>query len=264
MTDYESINEITSENGENAIDKMISNASNSNQYDIYKSTFSTTEIAKECENVDTANQLNFLLKNINILTKDGKLSKFSIDNGFGLIYQGINKKGEKYSQIRYTQKGNNYILKSINQDTTNTKKIKDAEIRYIHKKNDPLQDLEFHAIIAFADEDKNIIYELNQKIKSYKVAQELIIKITNKSVIDLKYWTCRTIKDLDNSNITYWSNSDLYLDFSNDCCDDFDNNYYDDSEEGETKRMINDVSRQLGYDVDEDLARAFIHDMSRD
>lgn len=259
MTDYEYINELTGLVGEEAIDSMISDASNSNNYDVFKFTFSTTDIAKEYSYIDTANQLNYILKKINILSQNGELSKFTIDNKFGLVFHGTNKKGEKYSQIRYTKEGKDYILKSDNQkkpiDSKATKKIKDVEIRYICHNNDINENIEAYVIICFIENEEGIVYELNQKIKYNDVAESLVNKIIDKGVIDLRYWSSKKIEELSTDEIIYWTDSDFDFDFSDD--------YYDDSEAGDTKRMIDDVSNQLGYDVDEDLARAFVHDMSR-
>ncbi|MFA6788618.1 MAG: hypothetical protein WC149_05965 [Arcobacteraceae bacterium] len=256
MTDYELITEITGVTGEEAIDTMINNSSNSNKKDLFKSTFSTTDLAKECNQIDTANQLNYLLRNMKLLLPNGYLSENTIKSKLAIIFKGKNKQGEEYSQIRWTTKGRDYILKNINQNelSENIKIVDDVELRYTHPNNDLTEYVDAYIILCKVKNEENNIYKLNQKINYSNIAEELIEKIIKKGSINTKYWTCYTDEELQKSEIIYWSDSDF---------SDMDDDYYDDSEEGETQRMINEVSNQLGYDVDEGLARSFIHDMSK-
>lgn len=257
MTDYESITDITGKSGEDAIDAMINNSSNSNKSNIFKSTFSTTDILKECNQIDTMNQLNYILKNIKLLLANNELSENTIINEFAIIFKSKNKKGEKYSQTRWTKKGKDYILKYINHDelSENIKIIKDVELRFTHLNNDLYDYIDAYIIICTIKNEENNIYKLNQKIEYNDIADELIDKIIKKGSIETKYWTCYTIEELQNSEIIYWSNSD-YNNIDND-------DYFENSEDGENKRIIAKVSNQLGYEADEGLARSFIHDMSK-
>ncbi len=59
-------------------------------------------------------------------------------------------------------------------------------------------------------------------------------------------------------NMDEYDNYDSDMNYSsNDDYDDYDN------EDNDTDRLIDKVSNTLGYRVDEGLARAFIHDMSK-
>lgn len=249
MTDYELICDMIGKCGEEAIDEMIS--CSSNKKNLFKSTFSTTDIAKECNQINTVNQLNYFLKNMNILLDNGDLSQNTLDKKLAIIFKGQNRKGETYSQIRWTKKGKEYI-KNITQSklmVKNEKLVKDVEIKYAYQDQDT--EVLVNVIVCTIQNEEDYYYELNQKIQYDNIAEKLVDKIKSKGSIDIKYWTCKNMED-------YYSDYSEYSDFNND-----DDDYYDDSEAGETKRMISNVSYTLGHQVDEDIARAFMHDFSK-
>ena len=214
MTDYELINELTGKSGEDAIDSMISLSTNSNKRDIFKSTFSTTDISKECIQIVNANQLNYLLKTFNLLEKNNKLSQSTISNGLAILFNGKNKKGESYSQIRWTKKGKEYILKNINQDELQDNiHINGLELKYKNQNNKNL-----YIIICIIENENNFYYELNQKIEDLDIANQTILKIKDKGNIDLKYWTHKKrtyynnyCSDFESHNLYCWGNSSLVM-----------------------------------------------------
>lgn len=118
MSDYETICDITSITDEEAIDAMINISNIDAKSTILKSSFSSTQIADEVENVSTAKELNALLKNMNILLENGHLSPLLKNNNLVLFYNGIDKKGNKYTQLRWTIAGRKYILKALTAYTT--------------------------------------------------------------------------------------------------------------------------------------------------
>ena len=116
MTDYELICEITGEEGEEAIDRMINSSTKSSISHIFKTTSNSTQIVEECDAVDNVYELNYILKKENILLSSGNLSQYAIDNELAIVFEGVGKKGKPYSQIRWTQKGKEYLLEIINKD----------------------------------------------------------------------------------------------------------------------------------------------------
>lgn len=226
MSDYETICDITGRMEEEAIDEMISYSSN--KQNLFKSTFSTTDIAKECNQINTANQLNYFLKNMNILLDNGDLSQNTLDNQLAIIFKGHNKKGETYSQIRWTKKGKDYIIEHQSKlIVKNEKLIKDVEIKYACQDQDT-EDL-MNIIVCTIQNEEDYYYELNQKIQNDNIAEKLVDKIKSKGSIDIKYWTCKNIED-------YYSYYSEYSDFNND-----DDDYYNVSEEGEPAYLSDGV-----------------------
>ena len=104
-------------------------------------------------------------------------------------------------------------------------------------------------IVCTIKDEYNFYYEFNRRLEDNKV-NGLIEKIKSKGIIDTNYWTLKNMDEYDNydSDMNYSSNDDY---------DDYDN------EDNDTDRLIDKVSNTLGYRVDEGLARAFIHDMSK-
>jgi len=254
MTDYKLITELTGKSGEEAIDSMISYSTNANKQNLFKSTFSTTDISKECIQIENTNQLNYLLKIFNLVEKN---------NGLVILFDGKNKKGESYSQIRWTQKGKEYILKNINQDELQDKiHINGLELKYTkqNKKN-------VYIIICIIENENNFYYELTQKIEDLDTANQTILKIKDKGTIDLQYWTHKKrtyynnyCSDFESDNLYRWGNS--FSDDQLDCWSD-DGKSYDESNPKDIQKMVINVSEILGYQVDEDLAQSYIYDISR-
>lgn len=231
MTDYETTVTITNKSGEDAIDKMISDSSNSNNRDLFKSTFSTTEIAKECHQVSTANQLNYILKNMNILLSNGNLSQSSIDEELGIIFQGQNKTDKRaYLQIRWTQKGKKYIKEILNQEevskNNNLKIVDRVEVKFTNYEYD---DSVIHICCTVKNEEM-CYYELNQKIKDRNTADNLVKKIKNKGLIDLRYWTSEHIDAL-----TDYDDDDIYIPSDD---DNYNEPNYEDDEYGTTNGKV--------------------------
>lgn len=118
MSDCEVICDITGKMGEEAIDAMIDNANTDTKNAMLESSYSPTQIADEIENISTATELNNLLKNMNILVNNSKLNPLLKDNNLVIYYNGVDKKGNKYTQLRWTKTGKNYILKALQAYTT--------------------------------------------------------------------------------------------------------------------------------------------------
>jgi len=263
MTDYELVQDLTGKSGEEALNSMISDATYSNEQDLFKSTFSTTDISKECNQIENANQLKYFLKIFNLLEKNNNLSQSTVNNGLAILFNGKNKKGESYSQIRWTKKGKEYILKNINQDELQDYvHINGLELKYTKQNNKNI-----YIIICIIENENNFYYELNQKIENLDIANQTILKIKDKGNIDLQYWTIKKrtyynnyCSDFESHNLYCWGNN--FRDDQLDCWED-EGNSYDESNPRDIKRMINDVSDILGYQVDENLAKSYIYDISR-
>lgn len=118
VSDYETVCGITGQMGEKAIDEMIESISADEKNSALKSSFSPTQIVQEIENISTAIELNNLLKNMNVLLENGTLNPLFENKDLVIYYKGINKKGEKYTQLRWTTKGKEFILKALNAYTT--------------------------------------------------------------------------------------------------------------------------------------------------
>lgn len=118
MSDYETVCGITGQMGEKAIDEMIESISADEKNSALKSSFIPTQIVQEIENISTAIELNNLLKNMNVLLENGTLNPLFENKDLVIYYKGINKKGEKYTQLRWTTKGKEFILKALNAYTT--------------------------------------------------------------------------------------------------------------------------------------------------
>ncbi len=118
VSDYETICDISGKMGEEAIDAMIDTVNAKEKNNVLKSSFSPTQIAQEVENIFSATELNNLLKNMNILLENSTLNPLFENKNLVIYYNGINKKGEKYTQLRWTTKGKEFILKALNAYTT--------------------------------------------------------------------------------------------------------------------------------------------------
>lgn len=99
-------------------------------------------------------------------------------------------------------------------------------------------------IVCTIENEENYYYELKKKIYDYSTSRKLVEKIKKKGIIDTQYWIKKDIDKYD------YYDSDLAI----------ENNMYDYHDEFD---LVNEVSRELGYSVDEDLARAFMHDKSK-
>jgi hypothetical protein len=166
------------------------------EQDLFNSTYSTTQIAKELPLFDNANQLNYILKTKYLLLHNGNLSQYSINNELAIIFQGINKKGESYSQIRWTIKGKKYIENIVNQNQftqTNQKIIKKIEVKYSYINND-IDNL-IQIIVCTIENDDRHYYELNQQINLNANINNLIDKMKTKGTINIKYWSYKDIAD---------------------------------------------------------------------
>ncbi len=118
MSDYETICDITGKMAEEAIEAMIDNVNTDTKNTILESSYSPTQIAQEIENIATAIELNNLLKNMNILLENSALNPLLTNNNLVIYYNGVDKKGNKYTQLRWTKAGKEFILKALKSYTT--------------------------------------------------------------------------------------------------------------------------------------------------
>jgi hypothetical protein len=118
VRDYETICDVTDSSGEEAIESMIEIASNDAEKSVLKSSYSSTQIVSEIENIATVNEFNKLLKNMNVFLENNRLNPLLRNNNLILFYKGVNKKNEKYTQRRWTKTGKEYILKALKAYTT--------------------------------------------------------------------------------------------------------------------------------------------------
>lgn len=118
VSDYETICDITSKMGEEAIDAMIDTVNSREKSNIFTSSYSATQIAQEIDNISTATELNNLLKNMNILLENSTLNPLLKNNNLVIYYNGVDAKGKKYTQLRWTKSGREFILKALKAYTT--------------------------------------------------------------------------------------------------------------------------------------------------
>lgn len=118
MRDYETICDITGKMGEEAIDVMIDTINGEEKSNVFKSSYGSAQIAQEIENISTAIELNNLLKNMNILLENSTLNPLLKNNNLVIYYNGVDKKGNKYTQLRWTKAGRQFILKALKAYTT--------------------------------------------------------------------------------------------------------------------------------------------------
>ena len=94
MRDYETICDVTDSSGEEAIESMIEIASNDAEKSVLKSSYSSTQIVSEIENITTVNEFNKLLKNMNVFLENNRLNPLLRNNNLILFYKGVNKKND--------------------------------------------------------------------------------------------------------------------------------------------------------------------------
>lgn len=118
LSDYETICDITGKMGEEAIDAMIDTINAEDKSNVFKSSYGSAQIAQELENISTAIELNTLLKNMNILLENSTLNPLLKNNNLVIYYNGVDKKGNKYTQLRWTKVGRAFLLKALKAYTT--------------------------------------------------------------------------------------------------------------------------------------------------
>lgn len=119
MSDYQDICDITGNEGTEAIDTMIYMSSKDIKKHIINSSYSPTQIANEFEHINTAIELNRILKTLYILEIDGNINPLLEHYNLVIYKEGIDKKTKKkYIQQRWTTIGKEYIIKALKQYTT--------------------------------------------------------------------------------------------------------------------------------------------------
>ncbi|MGA9045574.1 hypothetical protein [Sulfuricurvum sp.] len=118
MSDYETICDITGKMGEESIDAMIDIINGEEKSNVFESSYGSAQIAQGIENISTAIELNNLLKNMNILLENRTLNPLLKNNNLVIYYNGVDKKGNKYTQLRWTKVGREFILKALKAYTT--------------------------------------------------------------------------------------------------------------------------------------------------
>jgi hypothetical protein len=214
---------------------------------------STTRIAKLHNMKATPDLFDYLIEKQLLIkiNKQYQLTKTGVE--IGGIYQSNNK---NESWVAWKNGCLDKYINDLKILIEKNKKIMNipilivdnVEAKYIYE-DDNIEYL-INIIVCTIKNEQNYYYELNQQIEYNEVLEELVEKIKRKGIINPRYWTRKNIENY----------NDYYSDHNYDYNDHY---YYDNSEEGEVKRMINEVSNTLGYDVDEGLARSFMHDMSK-
>lgn len=192
MNDYETICDITGKIGEEAIDVMIDNANAEVKSNILKSSYSPTQIAQEIANISTAKELNNLLKNMNILLENSTLNPLLKNNKLVMYYNGLDKKGDKYTQLRWTKAGREYILKALNAYTTiiepllitNTKIEESKHTVYSGQYYLEIMD-QYGRWWSYKGDDSS-----NEK-STFEYMQKIAIDQTNKAIIDVDLFYIR-------------------------------------------------------------------------
>lgn len=192
MNDYETICDITGEIGEEAIDAMIDITNAEEKSNILKSSYSPTQIAQEIENISTATELNNLLKNMNILLENSTLNPLLKNNKLVIYYNGMDKKGNKYTQLRWTKAGREYILNALRAYTTIIEPLLITNTK-IEESKHPVYSGHYYLEImdqygrwwSYKGDDNS-----NEK-STFEDMQKIAIDQTNKAIIDVDLFYIR-------------------------------------------------------------------------
>jgi len=117
----------------------------------------------------------------------------------------------------------------INNIITNQKMLFIDELELKSDLKDNTDDL-IHIVICTIKNEQNYYYELKQQFEYKNIAEDLIEKIYIKGIINPEYWYCKDIKDYN----SYYSDIESAMQE----CD--DSNYYNDINEDDDPRVVDD------------------------
>lgn len=186
MSDYEIICDITGKMDEDAIEAMIDSVHDSEEINVLKSSYSPTQIAEEIENISTAKELNNLLKKMNILIENSTLNTLLKNNQLIIYYNGLDKKGNKYTQLRWTKAGREYILKALKAYTTIIEPLLITSTQIEESKNPTHSGHYYLEILDQYGRKWSHKGDSNSNGKStFEDMQKIAIEATSKAIIDV-------------------------------------------------------------------------------